>query len=104
MRASSICPACNHPGTLDEACPNCGRNPTLPQHSLLGLGLAAAIHSRVEKEWRLASQTHSQLSLSLQQFAEKVLRITEKHGSGLATGEVSPEQAVGQLLDNLKWS
>jgi len=70
----------------------------------LGPALVAAIHSRVEKEWRLASQRHSQLRLTLQQFAAKVLRIVEKHVSGLATSEVSPEHTVGQLLDNLKWS
>ena len=105
MHASSICPACNQPGTFDEVCSNCGRNTASPQHRLLGRPqLVAAIHSRVEKEWRLASQKHSQLSLPLQRFAEKVLRIAEKHVSGLATGDVSPEQTVEQLLDNLKWS
>jgi RNA polymerase sigma-70 factor len=104
MRASFICPACNQPGTFAEVCPICGRNTALPQHSFLGPELVAAIHSRVDKEWRLASQAHSQLSLPLQQFAEKVLQIAEKHVSGLATGEGSPEQGLGQLLDNLKWS
>ena len=105
MRASSICPACNQPGTLDEICPNCGRNTASPpRHSFWGPELVAAIHSRADKEWRLASQTHSQFSLPLQQFAAKVLRIAEKHVSGFTSGEVSPEQAVAQLLDNLKWS
>ncbi|MGH9428475.1 MAG: RNA polymerase sigma factor, partial [Terriglobia bacterium] len=105
MRSSSICPACQQPGILDEVCPNCGRNTALqPPHGILGPEDVAAIHARVDKEWRLACQTHSQISLPFRQFAEKVLWITEKHVSGMATGEVSTEQAVAQLLDNLKWS
>jgi RNA polymerase sigma-70 factor len=66
--------------------------------------LVAPIHARVEREWHVASRTHSQVTLPLQQFAEKVVRVAEKHVSSLATGDVSQEQTVLQLLDNLKWS
>jgi len=103
MRASSVCPACNQPGTLDEVCPSCGRS-NLPPESALGSELVAIIRARVEKEWRVASQTHSQLSLPLDQFAQKVLRIGKKHVAGLRGSELSPEQLVSQLLDQLKWS
>lgn len=103
MRASSMCPACNLPGAVDEVCPNCGHS-TLPRHSALKPELVAPIHTRVEKEWRLASLTHSELSLPLQEFVEKVLRIAEKQLSGLAMEDVAQEGIVGQLLDGLKWS
>jgi len=66
--------------------------------------LVAPIRVRVEREWHIASRTHSQVTLPLQQFAEKVVRVAEKHVSSLATGDVSQEQTVLQLLDNLKWS
>jgi len=66
--------------------------------------LVAPIHARVEREWHVASRTHSQVTLPLQQFAEKVVRVAEKHVSSLATADVSQEQTVLQLLDNLKWS
>jgi RNA polymerase sigma-70 factor len=104
MHASSSCSACNQPGTFGEVCPACGRNITLTPQERLGPELAAAIHARAGKEWRLASQAHSQVSLPLDDFAAKVLRIAEKHVSVLTTSEVPLEQAVGQLLDSLKWS
>ena len=104
MRASSMCPACNLPGAVDEVCPNCGRSTTLPRHSLLTPELVDPIHARAEREWHVASRTHSQVTLPLQQFAQKVVRVAEKHVSSLATGDVSQEQIVAQLLDNLKWS
>lgn len=105
MRSSSICPACKQPGTLDEVCPNCGRSqPGRPSHGLLDPEVVAAIRARADREWRGACQTHSQLSLPLAQFAEKVLQVAEKYVSGLAKDEVSAGQAVGQLLETLKWS
>ena len=104
MCASSLCPACNLPGAVNEVCPNCGRSTTLPRHGLLRPELVAPVHARVEREWHMASRTHSQVTLPLQQFAEKVLRVAEKHVSILATADVSQDQAVLQLLDNLKWS
>jgi RNA polymerase sigma-70 factor len=104
MHASSMCPACNLPRAVDEVCPNCGRNTELPRHSLSMPELVAPIRERVEREWHIASRTHSQVTLPLQQFAEKVVRVAEKHVSSLATGDVSQEQTVLQLLDNLKWS
>jgi RNA polymerase sigma-70 factor len=76
----------------------------LPPHGILGPDLVAAIHSRVNREWCLACQTHSRLSLPLPQFAEKVLQVAEKYVSGMAMDEVSTEQAVEQLLETLKWS
>ena len=104
MHASSMCPACNLPRAVDEVCPNCGRDTALPRHSLLMPELVAPIRVRVEREWHIASRTHSQVTLPPQQFAEKVVRVAEKHVSSLATGDVSQEQTVLQLLDNLKWS
>ena len=98
-----MCPACNLPGAVDEICPNCGRNTALPWPSLLMSELVTPIQARVEREWHIASRTHSQVTLPLQQFAEKVLRVAEKHVSILAT-EDAQEQTVLQLLDNLKWS
>jgi len=98
-----MCPACNLPGAVDEVCPNCGRSTALPRHRLLRPELLSPIQARVEKEWHAASRTHSQLALPLQQFAEKVVRIAEKHVSSLAMGDVSQEQIVLHLLDNLKW-
>jgi hypothetical protein len=104
MCASSICPACNLPGAFDEVCPNCGRSTASPEHNLLGPELVATIQARAEKEWRLASQTHSRLSLSLQQFVEKVLQVVVKHLSGMAMDEVTTEHDVKELLEVLKWS
>jgi len=104
MCASSMCPACNLPGAVDEICPNCGRNTALPRHNLSMPELVAPIRVRVEREWHIASRTHSQITLPLQQFAQKVLRVAEKHVSSLATEDVSQKQTVLQLLDNLKWS
>ena len=66
--------------------------------------LVTPIQTRVEREWHIASRTHSQVTLPLQQFAEKVLRVAEKHVSSLATEDVSQKQTVLRLLDNLKWS
>jgi RNA polymerase sigma-70 factor len=99
-----MCPACNLPGALDEVCPNCGRSAISPKHNLLGPELVAAIHTRTEKEWRLASQTHSRLSLPLQQFAEKVMQVAEKHVSGMTMDKASTEHGIKQLLETLKWS
>ena len=65
-----------------------------------------SIHARAEKQWRLrmARRIRTFRCLS-RQFAEKVVRIAEKHVSGLATADVSPEHTVvEQLLENLKWS
>ena len=104
MCASSMCPACNLPGAVDEVCPNCGRNTALPRHNQLMPALVAPIHARVEREWHVASRTHSQVTLPLHQFAEKVVRVAEKHISSLATADVLQEQTVLHLLDNLKWS
>ena len=103
MCASSMCPACNLPAAADEVCPNCGRNAALPRHSLLMSELVASMQARVETEWHVASRTYSQVILPLQQFAEKVLLVAEKHVSRLAT-EDAQEQAVLQLFDNLRWS
>ena len=103
MRASSVCPACNLPGAVEEVCPKCGHS-TLSRQSVLKPELVTPIRTRVEKEWRLASQTHSELSLPLQEFVEKVVRIAEKYLSRLATEDVAQEGIVGQLLDSLKWS
>jgi len=99
-----MCPACNLPGAVDEICPNCGRNTALPWPNLLLSERVTPIQTRVEREWHIASRTHSQVTLPLQQFAEKVLRVAEKHVSTLATEDVSQKQTVLQLLDNLKWS
>ena len=52
----------------------------------------------------MASRTHSQVTLPLQQFAEKVLQVAEKHVSSLATADVPQQETVLHLLDNLKWS
>lgn len=104
MCASSMCPACNLPGAVDEVCPNCGRNTALSRHGLLMPELAASIRARAEREWHVASQTHSRVALPLQQFAEKVVRVAEKHVATLATADNSQEETVLQLLDNLKWS
>jgi len=103
MCASSICPACNLPGAVDEVCPNCGRNTALPRHSLLMSELVTSMQARVETEWHVASQKYSQVTLPLQQFTEKVLLVAEKHVSSLAT-EDAQEQPLAQLLDNLRWS
>ena len=105
MRASPICPACNQPGTLDEVCPNCGRNTGLPpHHGVLGSKVVDAIQSRANKEWRLACETHSQVSLPLQEFARKYCGLWKSRPLAWQRSTVSTEQLVGQLLDNLKWS
>ena len=103
MCASSMCPACNLPAAVDEVCPNCGRSTTLPRHTLLTPELVAPIRERVEREWHIASRTYSHVTLPLELFAQKVVRIAEKHVSILAT-EDAQGQIVLQLLDNLKWS
>ncbi len=105
MQASSMCPACNLPGGTDEVCPSCGRNTALPTvDGSLGAEVVDAIHARAEKQWRLACETHPHVSLSSRQFAEKVVRIAEKHVSGLATADVTAAHVVGEFLENLKWS
>jgi RNA polymerase sigma-70 factor len=70
----------------------------------LGQEVINAIHARAEKQWRLACEMHPHVSLPSRQFAEKVVRIAEKHVSGLATADFSAEHAVQELLENLKWS
>ncbi|HEX2520496.1 MAG TPA: hypothetical protein VHP35_00120, partial [Terriglobia bacterium] len=70
----------------------------------LGQQVVNAIHARAEKQWRLASEMHPRVSLPSHQFAEKVVRIAEKHVSGLATADFSAEHVVYELLENLKWS
>jgi RNA polymerase sigma-70 factor, ECF subfamily len=99
-----MCPACALPGAVDAVCPNCGRNMALPRHRLLMPELVAPIQARVETEWHVASRTYSQVTLPLQQFAEKVVRVVEKQVASLSRGEVSQEETVQQLLDTLKWS
>jgi RNA polymerase sigma-70 factor len=66
--------------------------------------LVAPIQARVETEWHVASRTYSQVTLPLQQFAEKVVRVVEKQVASLSRGEVSQEETVQQLIDTLKWS
>ena len=86
-------------------CPSCGRNTALPTvDGGLSAEVVDAIHARAEKQWRLACETHPHISLSSRQFAEKVVRIAEKHVSGLATADVTAARVVGELLENLKWS
>jgi len=104
MHASSVCPVCNQAGSFDELCPNCGQKTGNPQPDPLSAKLVAAIQSRVEREWHQASRIHPQLSLPLQHFTEKILQIAERHGSAIAAQSVSRQQAVSQLLDNLKWA
>jgi RNA polymerase sigma-70 factor len=70
----------------------------------LGPKLVAAVHARTEREWHLACQTHSQLSLPLSKFTERVARVAERCVGSVATDAVPPEQAVAQLLDSLNWA
>jgi RNA polymerase sigma-70 factor len=107
MEASAVCPTCKQAWGTEGYCLQCGNagSASDPRPSGQEDALPSEVKSRIAREWHLARQTYSRVSLSCDAFEIKVIAVVQERFRSRNETELSEAISadIRQFLETLRW-